>query len=227
MQGFTGFTDDTLRFLGELTLNNEKAWFDQNRDRYEVVWLEPARLFVDALGQKLRGLSKGVQFEPKINGSLMRINRDIRFSKNKEPYKTHFDLWFWEGAEKGWQSSGFWFRLTPKALMLGTGIHGFEPPLLTKYRKAVASEKTGSELAEAIAAVKKKGVEIGGEHYKRVPRDFEPDHPRAALLRHDGLYAAFEGKVPKELKSAAFVDYCVQRYRLTLPVHQWLVALTR
>ena len=56
MQGFTGFTDDTIRFLGELTLNNEKAWFDQNRARYEKVWLEPAKLFVDALGRKLWGL---------------------------------------------------------------------------------------------------------------------------------------------------------------------------
>lgn len=226
MQRFEGFSDDTVRFLGELTLNNEKAWFDAHRARYEEVWLEPARRFVKALGQKLRKLSPGVQFEPKLNGSLMRINRDTRFSKDKAPYKTHLDLWFWEGAERGWQSSGFWFRLTPKALMLGTGVLGFEPPLLAKYRKAAGAPKSGAALVKAAAAVAKKGLQVGGEHYKRVPKGFDPEHPRAKWLRHDGLYAAFEGKVPRETKSADLVDYCVERYRATLPIHQWLVKLT-
>jgi len=227
MQAFTGFSDDTIRFLGELTLHNEKAWFDRNRLRYEEVWVEPAKRFVEALGPKLQRLAPGIRFEPRINGSLMRINRDVRFSKNKEPYKTHLDLWFWEGPDKTWQRSGFYFRLTPKALLLGTGVHLFEPPLLARYRKAVAADKSGAELMKAIGAVGKKGIELGGEHYKRVPKGFPPDHPRARWLKHDGLYAGFEGKVPKELKSPRFVDYCVERFRATLPVHQWLVKLTK
>jgi uncharacterized protein (TIGR02453 family) len=227
MQTFAGFSDDTIRFLGELTLNNEKAWFDENRARYEAAWLAPAKQFVEAIGPKLKKLSPGVKFEPKINGSLMRINRDTRFSKNKDPYKTHLDLWFWEGDDKGWQSSGFYFRLTPRALLLGAGVHGFEPPLLAKYRKAVASDKTGGELVQAVKAVEKKGVAVHGEHYKRVPKGFAPDHPRAQLLKHAGLTVGSEAKVPRELKSEKFVDYCVERFRATLPVHQWLVKLAR
>ena len=197
MQSFRGFSDDTVRFLAELTFNNEKGWFDENRARYEAVWLEPARRFVEALGAKLKKLSPGVRYEPKINGSLMRINRDTRFSKNKEPYKSHLDLWFWEGADKSWQNPGFYFRLKPRALMLGAGMYGFDPPMLAKYRKAVAGDKLGGELENAVAAVEKKGLEVGGEHYKRVPKGFPPDHPRARWLKHDGLYAAFEGKVPR------------------------------
>jgi uncharacterized protein (TIGR02453 family) len=227
MSAFNGFSEDTLQFVAELRLNNEKAWFDQNRERYEAAWLEPAKLFVVALGEKLKKLSKGVQYAPKVNGSIMRINRDTRFSKDKQPYKTHLDLWFWEGADKGWQSSGFWFRLTPLGLILGAGIHDFEPPLLANYRKAVADPKSGASLEKAITAVEKKGFKAGGEHYKRVPKGFESDHPRAELLKHAGLYAGRETKPPRELKSARFVDYCAELYRGTLPVHEWLVKLTK
>src|SRR4051794_4151449 len=102
MADFSGFSKDTLQFVAELRLNNEKAWFDENRPRYEAAWLEPAKRFVVALGERLKKkVSKTVQYEPKINGSIMRINRDTRFSKDKQPYKTHLDLWFWDGAEKG------------------------------------------------------------------------------------------------------------------------------
>ena len=66
-----------------------------------------------------------MQYEPRINGSLFRINRDIRFSKDKSPYKAHLDLWFWEGEHRGWESPGFFFRLTPTKLMLGAGMHQF------------------------------------------------------------------------------------------------------
>lgn len=226
MQTFTGFSNDTIRFLAELTLNNDKGWFDQNRARYEAVWLEPAKLFVEALGKRLKKLSPGVAFEPKINGSLLRINRDTRFTKNKEPYKTHLDLWFWEGAEKSWQSSGFYFRLTASALLLGTGVLRFEPPLLARYRKAVPANSTGEQLVKAVTAIAKKKIEIGGDNYTRVPKGFPSDHPRARWLKQGGLYAGFESKVPRDLKSSRFVDYCVDRYRATLPIHRWLVKLS-
>ena len=227
MQTFTGFTDDTIPFLAELTLNNEKAWFDENRARYEAAWLEPAKLFVEALGPKLKKLSPTVGYEAKINGSLRRINRDTRFSNDKSPYKTHLDLWFWDGEDVAAWGPGFWFRLTTKQVMIGAGLHSFEPPLLAKYRKAVADPKKGPELERAIAAVEKKGLKVGGEQYKRVPKGFDPDHPRAQRLKHGALYAGYEAKVPKELRSKAFVDLCVEKFRATLPVHQWLVKLTK
>ena len=91
----------------------------------------------------------------------MRINRDIRFSKDKSPYKDHLDLWFWSGDRKGWDCSGFFFRLTPARLMLGAGIHGFAPPTLARYRSAVLDPKRGEALARAVAAVRKAGYEVG------------------------------------------------------------------
>ncbi len=226
MAEFNGFPPDALRFVAELRLNNDKGWFDANRARYDAAWVEPAKLFVVALGEKLqRTVSKGVRFEPRVNGSMMRINRDIRFSKDKTPYKTHLDLWFWEGDERGWQGSGFYFRLMPTSLMLGAGIHFFDPPLLARYRKAVAEPTPGAALLKAIAAVEKAGFTTGGEHFKRVPKGFPPDHPRGRWLKHGGLFAGCEGKPPKEAGSARFVDYCADRFRKMLPLHKWLVAM--
>ena len=81
------------------------------------------------MGPKLRTISPAVRFEPKVNGSMSRVNRDIRFSKDKRPYKDHLDIWFWHGDRKGWNCPGFWFRLTPKEVHLGVGMHYFEKEL--------------------------------------------------------------------------------------------------
>ena len=91
-----------MRFLGKgLRAHNEKAWFDAHRDDYERVFLAPALAFAEALGPRLRNIELDVNVEPRVNGSLMRINRDIRFSKDKSPYKDHMDLWFWTGRSEG------------------------------------------------------------------------------------------------------------------------------
>src|SRR4051812_38810038 len=111
---FTGFPKSAVAFLAQLAANNEKAWFDAHRETYDNDLMEPARAFVSALGPALQKVSKGIRYEPKVNGSIMRINRDTRFSNDKSPYKTHFDLWFWKGDEKSWSHPGFFFRLTPK-----------------------------------------------------------------------------------------------------------------
>src|SRR3954447_12759897 len=86
---FNGFPKETFAFLEGIAAHNEKAWFEDHRDLYEAGYVAPARAFVETLGPKLKKVSPTVQFEPKVNGSLSRINRDIRFSKDKRPYKDH------------------------------------------------------------------------------------------------------------------------------------------
>src|SRR4051812_26183724 len=94
---FAGFPKQTFAFLAGIHAHNEKAWFDEHRDLYEAGYVVPARAFVEALGAKLKTISPGVQYEAKVNRSMHRINRDIRFSKDKRPYKEHLNLWFWHG----------------------------------------------------------------------------------------------------------------------------------
>ena len=223
-RSFDGFKASTFRFLQGLRDHNDKAWFDAHRADYEAHYLAPALSFIEVLGPKLQKLSKTIHFEARINGSLFRIHRDVRFSKDKRPYKDHIDLWFWEGAEKGWMTPGFYFRLAPDELIVGAGVHRFSPPQLAAYRAAVIDGRTGSHLRRALESVVggRGGYEMSAPTRKTVPRGFDRDHPRAGLLLHDGLSARWQGAPPRAARSAAFVDWCEKHYRAVLPVHRWL-----
>jgi uncharacterized protein (TIGR02453 family) len=221
---FDGFSKDTVRFLTGLSRNNTKTWFDEHRADYDAHFLAPATAFVEAIAPRLKKIDPAVQASPKVNGSIMRIHRDVRFSKDKSPYKDHLDLWFWSGDDKGWDKSGFFFRLTSTRLMLGAGMHGFMPPVLARYREAVLDAKKGVALGKVVAKLEKLGLEVGGETYKKPPRGVAADHPRASLMKHSGLYAGWEGKHPKELGSRALVDLVAKHYATMAPLHEWLRA---
>jgi len=219
---FSGFGDATFRFMRDLGRNNDKAWFQAHRTAYEEDLLEPAMAFIEAIGPLLARFSPGVRAEPKIGGSMMRINRDTRFSPDKRPYKDHLDMTFKLGPVK--TSPGYWFRLTPKELILGAGMHMLDKPDLERYRKAVDAERSGAELAKIVTKEERAGYDVGGEHYKRVPAGFSPDHPREALLRHAGIYVGTDMKVPAEAKTARFPAFCAARYQKMAPLMDWLSA---
>jgi uncharacterized protein (TIGR02453 family) len=216
----SGFPRQTLDFLAGLAFNNEKAWFDAHREDYQRYYVEPSRAFVNDMGARLRKLSPRVQFEPKVGGSMMRVNRDTRFSKDKTPYKTSLSLWFWEGKDRNWQGSGFWFSLDPRRVAVGVGLYMMEPELMARFRKRVANDQTGR-------ALEKLGIEVHGEKYKRVPKPYPADHPRAELLKLQGCYAYVEEKPPRELGSPKFVEWCASRWKRMLPLHRWLLPLGR
>jgi uncharacterized protein (TIGR02453 family) len=222
---FSGFPKQTMTFLSGLSRNNEKAWFDAHREAYDAHFIEPAKSFVEAMAPRLEKIDPNVNAEPRVNGSIMRINRDVRFSKDKSPYKDHLDLWFWTGEKKGWDNPGFFFRLTPKKLMLGAGMHGFMPEALAKYRAAVLDDAKGAALTKVVAKLRKLGYEVGGETFKKTPRDVDAEHPRAALAKHSGLYAAWESKHPKELATAALPAFVAKHYAAVAPINVWLAKM--
>jgi uncharacterized protein (TIGR02453 family) len=224
---FSGIPKGTVKFLSELSRNNEKPWFDEHRADYDEFFMRPAKELVEALAKPLKKLDPKLQAQPRVNGSIMRINRDVRFSKDKAPYKDHLDLFFWSGTKKGWDSSGFFFRLAPNKLLLGGGMHGFMPPVLAQYRKNVLNDKRGAELVKLATALRKRGYEVGGETYKKTPQGVPADHPRAALLKHSGLHSGWEGKHPKELGSARFVDFVMNHFEAVAPLHRWLCGMTK
>jgi len=217
-----GFPKQTIEFLRGLRKHNDKAWFDAHRADYDTYFIDAAKELVAALAPKLQKIDAAIVAEPRVNGSIMRINRDIRFSKDKSPYKDHLDLWFWSGKNKGWDTSGFFFRLTPDTLMLGAGMHGFMPPVLARYRRAVLDPKKGPALARIVAQVRKAGYEVGGQTYKKTPAGVPADHPRADLTKHSGLYAGWSGKHPKELHGPKLVDFVTKHFASTAPLHHWL-----
>jgi uncharacterized protein (TIGR02453 family) len=219
---FPGIPKQTVSFLAGLSRNNDRDWFEKHRDDYEAYYVEVGRQLVEALGPRLKKIDPKVQAVPKTGGSMMRVHRDTRFAKDKTPYKDHLDLWFWSGKKKGWDSSGFYFRLTPKTLVLGAGMHGFVPPVLARYRRAVQDDAKGAALARVLAKIRKAGYEVGGETYKKTPRGVADTHPRAALLKHSGLYAGWEAKHPPELGSSRIVDLIAKHYAAVAALHEWL-----
>ena len=220
------FPRGALDFLRRLEKRNEREWFHAHRDEYDRLLLEPARDFIEAFGELSERLGEGVDADPRVGRSIMRINRDTRFSRDKRPYKTHLDLWFPQGAGPSRERPGFWFRLTPERLILGAGMHHFERPVLERFRTAVADSARGAELVGAVDAVRAGGGEVGGQTYKRLPAGYDVDERRGELLRHSGLYAWVEhAPPPAETHTPDFPAFCVERYTALVPVQRWLLTL--
>ena len=224
MASFSGFDPAALSFLRDLGEHNDRAWFEAHRADYEGLVLRPARELVVALGGRLARLAPGLHPDPRVNGSILRLNRDARFSADKRPYKTHLDLWFWEGDGPSRGCSGFFLRIEADRVGYGAGMHHFDKETIAPYRAAVDDPKRGPELVRAVKKATGSGVILGGEQWKRVPAPYPADHPRGDLLRHGGMVVE-EGTqigVPDELFTAAFPAWCVERFRPLRPLQKWV-----
>jgi uncharacterized protein (TIGR02453 family) len=216
------FPAETVAFLSDLRAHNEKAWFDANRARYESAYVEPAKAFVEEIGPKLTKLVSRIHAEPSVGGSIFRINRDIRFSSDKRPYKDHLDFWFWEGDRKA-AASGLFLRVWPDGVVIGAGAHGFDRYRLATYREAVTDPTAAADLATIVADLEAAGHEIGGQTYKRVPRGYEAAGIAERLLRHSASYVHAELPT-KTASSAKFIEIVLDHWRVFVPMHRWLVA---
>jgi uncharacterized protein (TIGR02453 family) len=174
-------------------------------DNYLV---EPAREFVTTMGECLKPLGS-----------------DIRFARDKTPYETYLDLWFWQGAGPGRERPGYFFRLTPESLTLGAGMHGFSDAVLERYRQAVVDPVKGEDLEAVAQTLNNHGLEIDGQTYKKVPQGLPADHPRAKWLRHGGLFAAAEQPTTEAVFTGDLPNMCVTQFKRVAPLQQWLVDL--
>jgi len=167
---FRGWPEEFQRFFIGLELDNSKRYFEANRKTYEEAVRGPMVALFDSL-------------EPEFGpGKVFRANRDIRFSKDKSPYKTNIAGW------AGMDGSGGYISLDARGLTVAAGRYELTPAQLAKYRKRVASEATGAALAKIVGTLEKKGYSLGGEALKRLPAGFPQDHPRARLLKHKVVY---------------------------------------
>ncbi len=224
MSGFCGFSEETVRFLSSLAKNNRKTWFEAHRTDFEKHVLAPGRAFTDAMGERLTAIAPGIIAEPRVNGSIFRIYRDIRFSKDKTPYKTHLGIFLWEGEGPKMECPGFYFHLEPPNLFLGGGIYIFSKPLLEQFRRSVIHPVHGPELDEAVACVAER-FNIGGRYFKRTPRGYDPGHPLADFLLNNGLTGWVEEPIPEALYSGALLDHCLKIFEGMVPLHRWLLKM--
>ncbi len=218
---FTGFPQVGLDFLEELG-ERDKPWFDANRSVYDTEVVAPTKSFVVAVGHRLAdGVAPDIVAQPKANGSIAPINNDLRFSPDKSPYKDHLLLRFWEGPQKK-TAPTLMVRIGPGGVGFATGA-AFSS--LDRWRELIDDDATGAPLAVALDELADgRDLDVAGEGYKRVPKPYPADHPRADLLRHKALQARWQEPVPDEITSAAFADWCMVRLDACAEVHHWLVA---
>lgn len=228
---FNGFPEDVLRFIHELTENNDKAWFEANKQRYTEGVIANAPAFVTEFGERLQAeISPHIQYDTRTNGagSMLRIHRDTRFSKDKTPYKTNIAFVFWEGARKKMENPSFGFQFGTFGAGIYGGLWNLPKELLEPYREAVVDTVHGEELWQALEDVKNAGdYEIKAEAYKRVPSGYDPDHPAAELLKYKGLYAMSPQFDIELVTRPELVDVCVEHCKNMAPLQQWLARLDR
>jgi uncharacterized protein (TIGR02453 family) len=178
------FTPEFFRFLRELAKHNERNWFQANKGRFDESVQAPTRAFVEAMGPKLQKISRHLVADPRpVGGSIMRIYRDVRFSKDKSPYRTSIGIHFWHDGVTADEEHlpGFFLHLAPGDSWVYAGVWQAAPPHLAKIRTAIA-ERPG-----AWKKVRAQVPEIEGESLKRPPPGFDPDHPYIADLKRKGF----------------------------------------
>lgn len=223
--GFEGFKKEAVKFLQELIINNNREWFKENKNKYDRYLIEPAGNFAIDLGKKLKTISNKIVADPRIDKSIFRIHRDIRFSKNKTPYKTHLGIIFWDAEGKKMQVPGIYIHIEPGNFMIAVGMHKFSSEMIKEYRKAVVHDKHGKELAEILDNVKSKGdYEVGRKHYKRYPKGYDKEHVNSEYLLYNALYAAYiDDVLPQEVFTKELIDFCFLKIKDMMPVYNWLL----
>jgi uncharacterized protein (TIGR02453 family) len=186
------FTPALFGFLRELEQNNEKAWWDANKDRYISVVREPALEFINDFGAEIKNISPHFTSDSRtVGGSLMRPYRDIRFSKDKTPYKTNVGIQFRHEAGKDVHAPGFYLHLEPRRNFAGVGLWHPETATARSIRQAIydkAEEWKTATRRKSFSDVW--SVDPGeDETLKRVPREFEPDFAFADDLRMKSFVA--------------------------------------
>jgi uncharacterized protein (TIGR02453 family) len=174
---FTGFSRDAIQFLVDLAANNERAWFNPRKADYERLLKQPLEVLCVALDERFR--ARGIPLEADPARSPFRIYRDVRFSKDKSPYKTHVSASF--GYIGGNPHGGGYFHFQPGEMYIGGGMWHPDPAKLAAWRQVV-DKGDGLEALEDSAFVETFGS-LDGERLTRVPQGYPKDHPRAELLK--------------------------------------------
>lgn len=223
MTRFSGFGEAGFAFLTELEANNSKAVFDAHRAVYEEALVLPAKAFVAELGDELRQrVSPGVRSEPKVGGSLFRINNDLRFARGKPPYKTTLDMVFWEGSDARADPS-LLLRLTPTEVHLGAGVFALRGPRLERYRAALLDDDRVEELAAAVDALTTAGADLSEPTRRRSPAGLPAEGPAACFAVRDGFHITRRFGRPAASRSSRFVGWCADRFEPFGPIQRWLV----
>jgi uncharacterized protein (TIGR02453 family) len=203
---FNGFSDRAFDFYDELAANNSKAYWAEHKAVYETEVRDPMHALV-------------AELEPEFGEAhLFRPYRDVRFSKDKSPYKTH------QGAFVGLEPGiGYYVQVDAEGLLVGGGFRHHATAQVERYRKAVDDGSTGAGLDAIVTGLRDAGFDFEGEQLKTKPRGYDADHPRIDLLRFKSLLALKRFGAPEWLATSAATDHVRDTWRRLVPLNEWII----
>jgi uncharacterized protein (TIGR02453 family) len=218
---FQGFDRDAMQFWHELASEMSREWFATNKQRYQSVWVEP---LLTLLRQVARGLAATYRPFKLAEPGVLRIYRDLRFSRDRAPYKTHIAGLIRLGGDRIAEAGNavLYLHLGPDEEYAGVGCYQFDERRVARWRRAVVGPQ-GRALRQIIAHLRRKGYDAGPyEEYVRVPKGFAPDHPRAELLKYKGLICTFPAMPAGILHKPELARWLLGHAKAAAPLVKWL-----
>ena len=221
MADFQGFSSDTFGFLEALAIHNNRKWFEAHRADYESLIVAPSLALITDMAYVISSISPHYQaLAKKTGGSLMRIYRDTRFSRDKTPYKTNIGIQFRHERGNDAHAPGFYVHLAVDECFSGAGTWHPEPTALRQIRQHIANHP--DEYTDAVQrATGTTGLNLYGDALKKVPKGFDPSHPLASEIRRIDFLVS--GHLAPELYlDRSLVAVLEQRCRTAAPFMRFL-----
>ena len=205
--GFAGFPEAALDFYDDLEIDNTKSFWEAHKDAYLTCVKGPTTALVTAL-------------EPEFGtAKVFRPFRDVRFAKDKTPYKTHQGAYVGAGPACGW-----YVEIAARGVRTGAGFYDASSTDLARIRASIVNDLTGDQLGKILAKLTRAGFTVGGDRLKTSPRGFDADHPRIDLLRHRSLTVTKEYGFEPIIHTPEFVDAVRADWRAARPLVEWVAA---
>jgi uncharacterized protein (TIGR02453 family) len=217
---FGGFPDNSLKFLRKLKKNNNREWFNEHKPEYVADIKEPMESLLAALEIRMKEIMPEIEIDPKK--SIYRIYRDIRFSKDKTPYKTHAGAAFTVSGRDRKYDPGYYFHISPEEIIVAGGAYSPPSEQLKAIRNALAEE-----YKDFRKIIKKKDFvehfeQLDGDSLTRLPRGFDAGHPVEELLKKKAFYC-WASMEPKIALDEEFIDILVNYFKSMTPLVKWLL----
>jgi uncharacterized protein (TIGR02453 family) len=221
MTDFQGFPKDFFTFFEDLKNNNNRIWFHENKSRYYETVVNPISEFIVCMAPRLRKVSRHYIADPKPHGgSMFRIYRDTRFSKDKTPYKTHAGVQFRHQAGKDAHAPAFYLHLAGDGLFFGGGVWRPPGPQLNLIRDYIADNARSWARIVNAKKVKEAGG-IKGDSLQRPPRGFDAQHMHIEDLKRKSFYVMTEAPATDALKPG-FIDAVTAAFRRAAPLNRFI-----
>jgi uncharacterized protein (TIGR02453 family) len=219
---FNGFPKDFFAFFRELKANNNRVWFEDNKQRFRDSVQAPMSDFISAMAPKLAKVSKHFTADPRPNGgSMFRIYRDVRFAKDKKPYKEHAACHFRHSLGKDVHAPGFYMHFATDEVFFGGGLWMPPPDALAKIRGRIAAKPQDWKKILADKGFAKTFDGVRGESLSRPPRGFDADHPSIEDIKRKSFFAMHEARV-KLASSPKLVNEVAATFAAAKPLMRFL-----